>query len=375
MKKLIFITLCLSVLCALLCIGCGKEEKTPAQTVPPISETQTPGQTEPGAGGEALPQPGSEAESEAEDVDPEFMNPLTGLAIEEEFVHNRPCAVMFNNILQAQPQYGISQADIIFEVCAEGGITRMVALYQDLSRVGNLGSIRSARPYYVEIARSFDAIYIHAGGSDAAYDYLSSSGLTHYDGVRGDNSSGMFWRDSMRVQTHGYEHSLFITGSQTAEILAADDIRRDHEADYQYEMTYAADATPANGADATQVSVEFSGYKTGTFEYDEETRLYGASQYGGPHIDGANGQQVTTSNLLVLYTDIVVLDDAGRLSVTVNGSGSGLYFCGGKAVEINWEKEAGGQFYYTLTDGTPLTLERGRSYVCIIQKGNDVIYS
>lgn len=76
--------------------------------------------------------------------------------------------------------------------------------------------------------------------------------------------------------------------------------------------------------------------------------------------------------MLVLYTDVSVLDEAGRLSVTVNGSGDGLFFCGGKAVEIQWSKEAGGQFYYSLEDGTPLTLERGRSYVCIISKGNQV---
>lgn len=48
---------------------------------------------------------------------------------------------------------------------AEGGITRMLAVYQSLEDVGSIGSIRSARPYYIELALGHDALYVHAGGS------------------------------------------------------------------------------------------------------------------------------------------------------------------------------------------------------------------
>ena len=140
-------------------------------------------------------------------------------------------------------------------------------------------------------------------------------------------------------------------------------------------MDFAWDATPENGYTANKVDIEFSSYKTGTFDYDSENRLYKASQYGSAHIDAGNGEQVAVSNLFVLYTEQYVLDNEGRLSVSVIGNGSGKFFCGGKGIDILWSKEAGGQLKYTLEDGTPLTCERGRSYVCIISNGNSVTIS
>jgi hypothetical protein len=85
--------------------------------------------------------------------------------MEEPFGDARPYAFMINNIIYAQPQCGISGADIIYETLAEGGITRMMAIFTDLTDVGAIGSIRSIRSYYVDISLAYDAIPIHAGGS------------------------------------------------------------------------------------------------------------------------------------------------------------------------------------------------------------------
>ena len=88
------------------------------------------------------------------------VNPLTGLATDTDISGKRPFAVMINNIRVATPQCGISKADIIFETLAEGGLTRLMAVYQDIEDVGTIGSVRSARPYYIDIAMGFDAIFV-----------------------------------------------------------------------------------------------------------------------------------------------------------------------------------------------------------------------
>ena len=134
-----------------LTTGCGKKSApTPAEEpeTPPVIE-------EPAAEPEVEPLP---------DV-PTGTNPLTGLPIEPEYEQRRPVAVMLNNLKKAQPQLGNSQADIIYEVPAEGGITRMLAVYQSLEDVGSIGSIRSARPYYIELALGHDALYVHAAAA------------------------------------------------------------------------------------------------------------------------------------------------------------------------------------------------------------------
>lgn len=141
-----------ALLLALLCLtGCGKKGE-------PASKIEEP---------EPIPveEPAPEPEPIPEPAGPAGINPLTGLPMEPEYEQNRPVAVMLNNLKKAQPQLGVSMADIIYEVPAEGGITRMLGVYQTLDGVGNLGSIRSARPYYIELAMGHDALYVHAGGS------------------------------------------------------------------------------------------------------------------------------------------------------------------------------------------------------------------
>ena len=65
----------------------------------------------------------------------------------------QPFAIMINNIEYAfDHQIGVSKADVVYEALAEGGITRMMAIYQDVSKVKKIGSVRSARHYYVQFA-------------------------------------------------------------------------------------------------------------------------------------------------------------------------------------------------------------------------------
>ena len=101
-------------------------------------------------------------------VEPEpalpYVNPLTGEGCARDIAQKRPVAVMLNNLKKALPQLGVSQADIIYEAPAEGGITRMLAVFQSVEEVGNIGSVRSARDYYVSLAMGHDALYLHAGG-------------------------------------------------------------------------------------------------------------------------------------------------------------------------------------------------------------------
>lgn len=301
-----------------------------------------------------------------------FTNPLTGEPAEEDISQNRPVAIMLNNLKKALPQHGVAQADIIYEVCAEGGITRMMAVFQTMDGVGNLGSVRSARPYYVELAAGLDAIFIHAGGSDGAYHSIKNLGVFNIDGVNGPYGGTMFWRDSQRKKTAGFEHSLF-TSDQRITSLLGDQLaskRQVHEAGYSLPLTFAADGTPVLGQEAGTITVKFSNYKTGTFTYDSDQNAYLVRQHGAPYVDGNTGAQVAVTNVLVLKTDTKVIDKEGRLDVDLVGSGSGYFACGGKYIPITWSKaSAGAPLTYSTADGQPLSLGVGSSYINII--GND----
>ena len=349
-KRALAIILAVWMLLALA--GCGG--KTDPQPEPEPEEKTDP-----------IPPP--EPEPEPEPEVPSGMNPLTGLPMEPEYENRRPAAVMLNNLKAAQPQLGISQADIIYEVPVEGGITRMLALYQTLEDVGTLGSVRSARPYFLELALGHDAIYVHAGGSQEAYSNLRSWKVDHMDGVRGGEDAKIFWRDPDRRKNNGYEHSLITSGEKILEYLAQGRIPVEHAGGWNYLQAFKEDGTPAEGEAAEQVRVHFSGYKTGVFDYDAATGKYLVSQYGKEHTDGATGDQVSAVNVLVLKTSVSVLDNVGRLRVKTTGEGEGLFFRGGKAVPIRWSRgDRNSTFSYTLEDGSSLALGQGNSYVCIL---------
>ncbi len=313
------------------------------------------------------PQPNPEPEP---DPVPAGINPLTGMPMEPEYENNRPVAVMFNNLKAAQPQLGVSQADIIYEVPAEGDITRMLGLFQTLDGVGNLGSIRSTRAYYLELALGHDALLVHAGGSPEAYKDIPTWGVNNIDGVKGGPGQDVvFWRDAERRKNAGYEHSMLTSGEKVQAYLDKGKYRTEHKDVYSYTQAFAEDGTPVGGQPAENVTVVFTSYKTGTFTYDAASGLYMVGQYGKDYIDGNSGEQVGVTNILILETAIskIAGDSAGRLTVKLTGDGKGTYICGGKSIPITWSKvDRNSQFVYCLQDGTPLTLGKGTSYVCIV---------
>ena len=95
-----------------------------------------------------------------------YTNNLTGEKnmTDKDKADNRPVAVMVNNISIAQKvQTGLTEADIVYETEVEGGITRLMAVFKDISKVEKIGTIRSARYPYIDLAMGHGAIYVHHG--------------------------------------------------------------------------------------------------------------------------------------------------------------------------------------------------------------------
>ncbi len=268
---------------------------------------------------------------------------------------------------------GISQADLIYEVVAEGGITRVVGLYKNPALVPVFGSIRSTRAYYLDIAQGHDAILMHVGGSQEALDLIKSRKLFTLDGRYYEGT--MCYRDKARIKTAGLEHSMFAKGTSVEETIATSKSRTTYTADFKSDaLRFVAKATP-EGGNATKVSVKHSNYKTGIFEYDETDGLYYVSQYGSKMVDGQTGDQVNAKNVLILYTSISQIpgDKAGRMRATMTGTGNGTYICDGKQEAIQWSKKTvADPFVYTQADGKPLQLATGVSYINIVDKSAKV---
>lgn len=337
MKRYLAILLALALI---LCSGCGGGTKSEE---PSLSNNKT------------------ESQGQA------YYAPLTGERVDSEPANTRPYAVMINNIVYAQPQVGVSSADWIYEIPAEGGITRMMAIFSDLSDVESVGSIRSLRPYYLSVALSYDAIVIHGGGSEQAYSDVKTYNADNLDGVRDAKaSSGMFYRDASRGQ-HGSEHTLFFHGAKVAGLVQEYGFRTEHNGNYKTGLNFSDNAASQGTGDANSITVAFNTSKTTQLTYQPSSGKYTAVQYNDDYKDGATGEKVEFSNVLVLSAAMSTVDSYGRLAVELTGSGDGYLACGGKYVPIKWLRSSINDcFTYTLADGTPLNFARGATYVGIV---------
>jgi len=349
---------------------------TEETTAAPETETAAPETTE---SSETTTAPDSESEDSSSETEstapaenekkPEFVNPLTGLAAEEDMSANRPAAIMINNIKVSCPQEGVSEADIIYECLVEGGYTRLMMLAQDYPNLPEVGSVRSSRDYYLDFAADYDAIYVHAGGSPYAYTALKERGVHNLDGVNMYLPT-TFYRDQERVKSMGLEHSLMTTGTKIVEGIKYKRYRTEivsEDFDYPLDFRYGE---PLVFEDAAKhVHIPYSVAQVTDFEYDEETGEYLRWQFNGvPHVDGANNEQLSFKNVLIYFceTGRITGDSKLRIEVGTVGEGTGFYAVNGTYTKITWKKDSHDtpiRFYGA--DGELLLMDPGKTFVSV----------
>lgn len=375
--------LCLA-LCLLLLCGCAPEE-TPA-TVPSAEQTQPSAQTTvPSTAPTEATVPTTDATQPTGPM--LYQNPLTGEPMAEQ-VYNRPFAVVLNNSKGAQPQHGVGAADILYETLIEGE-TRCLGIYYNLNSqtAATLGTIRSARYYFVQIAQGYDAIYVHNGASSdpeiGATEYFKKTGWPHLDAITSKGANKYYYRD--RQDKYEYEHTLFIKPEGITKLAQELKYTTKREEVLDVGMQFDDDKVIVGKA-ATDVKLWFnlSGnpsakwHKGTGFTYNPQDKLYYATQHhpDGKHAtvqwnayeDGNTGAQIAFRNVLILRTAISTKSNSELMYVDTTGSGSGYFICNGQSVEINWSrKSVNDPFTFTLAaNGQPVTFGVGQTYVAIV---------
>lgn len=349
--------------------ACKKEEATGDDTT--IAETKPEKETVKETDAQ------TEAETEPVVVEPDFINPLTGLETTVDLSTRRPVSIMVNNIGASLPQSGISYADIIFECLAEGGITRLMMISTEYEKLPKIGSVRSARDYYIDYAESFDCVFMHAGGSTYAYETIANRKTNNIDGVNGPAIAGTFYRDQDRLNSgYAYEHTCFINGGEAVKAAVEGlGYRTTRAAGYENPVNFAKwSETVECDKKATHVGVNVSNYQYVDYVYDKESGLYLRYQYHGqPHMDYSNNEQLAFENVIIMYNDCGAIsgDAKNRIWMQTTGEGNAYYITNGTYTTITWKKENHDsllKFYYA--DGTEVALNRGKTMINVVPNGN-----
>jgi hypothetical protein len=305
-----------------------------------------------------------------EDINHEGMmrSYLSGLWVPIEIGTKRPYAFQFNNFKTVRNQWGISQADIVYECIVEGGITRLLGIGENYTG-DRIGSTRSSRHYFVSIADEYDAIYIHFGKTKYATAKMKELGIDNLDGETGIGTT-VFYRD----KSMNAPHNAFASLKGILKGIEQKKYETKHEEGYAPHYSfYEEDTDLTSDIVANKLTIDFSGYNTPTFEYNSKDKLYYRNQFGEPHKDSNTGEQLRFKNIIIQFVKEWDIDRNDYQTMDLeNASGSGYYITNGKMVKITWKKNEDKRFmrYYNEA-GEELTINPGKTYIALFPRDRE----
>ncbi len=289
-------------------------------------------------------------------------SPLTGVEVTDEQVARPVTGIMVENSIDARPQSGLIEAGVVFEAIAEGGITRFLALFQE-ARPGNVGPIRSARPYYVEWVKGFDASYLHSGGSGEALALIRTLGVKDID--HGNYSTRVADRVSSRYAPHNVYSNFDKIDTINNELgFTTSNIT----------PFGRKDPSPlAEGSVYTAKTINFdisgANYNT-SYTYDPATNTYARVMAGRPHTDQESGKQISPNVVIALITDYSIHPDRVHSVYRTTGTGEVLVFQDGNVTIGTWKKDTqSAPLEFFGTDGTTLQMNAGQKWITAIPAG------
>lgn len=279
--------------------------------------------------------------------------------------NSRPIAVSINNNHAAWPQAGLQDAYLSYELIAEGGITRILAFFKD-TNTEKIGSVRSARHYFLDYVLENDAIFVHYGHSPQALSDIKSLGINNINGMY-DGST--FYRD--KTLKRASEHTAFTTMEKIKKTIKSKGYRTETDKGTLLKYSavnkdYSKDETSKV---ANNVSITYSDYQTTSYVYDKENKVYKMYMSKQEHADLVTKKQYTVKNIITYQVENSAIDKKGRQNLYNTGKGEGYFISNGIATKIKWSKATrSAKTKYTLMDGTELVVNDGNTWIHIQPK-------
>ena len=376
--KTITLLLALTLACSML-TGC-KTGDTLSETSEPVAETivtdvapvpdtdvnlhvgaKLPGQATDAAEAEDT---SADVEIVEENHDGMYRSELTNEWIDESIKNQRPVAVMVDNEVYALDHYGLTQADIVYEIMnstANDEITRFMALVKDWGNITRFGSIRSVRPTHFMLAPEYNAVLIHDGGPFYIKEYTGLPWI--------NNLSGGFARiDNGKPR----EFTEYVTTGEVEARLEGNKYDKEYNDYYPGpHWKFSDDKTPTDlslagdSSACTKIELPFP-HNDSQLTYDAASNTYLYSEYGRAHVDPENdNKQLAFTNVIIQCAECVELDENGYMKFNItNRSGKGYFVTGGHAIPITWEKgdDLDITNYYDAS-GNEIMLNTGKTYI------------
>jgi hypothetical protein len=290
--------------------------------------------------------------------------------------------VMFDDHWSARPQAGLSQADVVYQAVADGGVPRYMAVFQTRDPPF-VGPIRSARPFFVAWAEEWQKpMFVHIGGSELALSRLAVDNKAYIwdaEGLRLETITRYMWRVDWRVPPHNvYSNGGELRG--LARKLGA-------TAPLTSSLWTFGDPTPEwLRPEGGTITVPYH-YNLIDYRYDRATNTYPrwvtddpVKKNSIPQVDANNGHQIAPSVVVVMYVPTYLYPGSYRLDVRYLGQGEALVFQNGTVIDARWAKsreQAATTFRYASGPeaGRQIPLNRGQIFIQIVAPDTPVTWT
>jgi len=290
--------------------------------------------------------------------------PLNGVKYSKQqrqwWEKHRPLGIMIENHQEARPQSGLSYADVVYEAVAEGGITRVLAVYycQD---AGIVGPVRSARTYFLDFISEYGdyPLYTHVGGANTpgpadALSQIKDYGWNLYNDLNEFSISyPTFKRDYDRLgRAVATEHTMYSStdklwtyAKEKRKLTNKDNDGNSWDENftkYSFKNDAKESERPASQSASFDFWESYNDYSV-VWAYDKATNSYVRINGGAPHKDLDNGKQLSAKNVVILFMNERRANDGyeGNLHMLygTKGTGRATIFMDGQEIKGTWSKK------------------------------------
>jgi hypothetical protein len=304
---------------------------------------------------------------------PVAVGALDGLPVDPAKAARLPVAVLIDDARRARPQSGFNAASVVYQAPADGGESRYMLVFQSKD-ARNIGPVRSGRMYFVQWASEMRSAIAHYGG-----DWQTRRYFDKYDGKRFtdvdalDGSGRAFHRIKSRSAPHNAYTNTKALWKQVKRLGGPSAI------DATLPTRAFTDPLPQAERPARQtIRIPYRTADIG-YRYDRASDLYRRSVDGKPQVDAADGKQVTTRNVVVLFMpywiDTKIEPGHARPVVVPLGRGKAWIFREGSLIKGRWEKPKDASLMRLFdNDGNEIPLVRGRTFFQVVPNGTKVTH-
>lgn len=284
-------------------------------------------------------------------------DPLTGVLVDIAHSNQQVYGVMIDEHMDARPQSGIDQAFLVIEAPVEAGIPRLLAFFSADQKVDKIGPVRSARPYYVDWALEFGALYTHVGGSNEALDKIKNGATFDLNQFWHDPQ---FWRSTDRDVPHNVYTS---TNRLGAYAKAKQDAGRPAPlyGVWKFKTTEPTEVFPERFS-INYISPDY----LFSWAYDVEKKTY-VRLFDDQPVKTLDGNEINVQNVAVLISDVEAVDAVGRRHIRTTGEGTAYVFQDGKKIQAVWKKPtASERLRFFAKSGDEIEMNPGHTWIEVI---------